>query len=934
MRGIPWAVRNLFCLSALLAAGGTGSVGNCASVEVHYAVAGGDRLVAECSDLRAAQMKVRKLKRQGKLAGPVEVVLRHGVYPIVEPLRFTPEDSGTKQAPITYRAEPAGAATISGGIPIKGWRREGGGVWRAEVPEIRGRKPCFRQLFVDGRRAVRARSPNRGFFHTAGLIKKPEHTRRQADGFYYAGNDLSEALAADPDLLLVAYQSWLSRQYRVKRFVLKEKSVYVEPQMDIVRCRSRYLVENSPLCLDAPGEWYLDRRTGVVRYIPLPGEDMRKARVVVPVTPALLQFQGDPENGAYVEHLRFHGLRFEYADWKPQGHSLSGMQARIPMGFEDPEVVLESGAVAAIGLRHTSIEDCEITRVGAHAVVLLQGCCDNVVRKCHMHDLGGGGVYLFWAVPQPKGRPSWRPRGEFDHIVRNTLDNCYIHDMTHVFHGSVGVLTGPCAADNRITRNEISHGDYTGISLGWGWSAAQNRGYFQDGNLAEYNHVHHLMNYLLNDGGGIYLLGWQKGARVCYNWVHDIRHDPLGHGAKGIYPDQGTSGVLFEGNVVHDTEQGFGGNGGHECIVRNNIFACSRKSGVIGGSKLWSEQVKNNPHPLKFERNIVYQPDGRAMFMRTGYRPDEQVSTNNIYWAGPDTAEQPSFSGAKTRFATFADWQAKGHDAESILADPLFVDAGKRDFRLRSESPALERGFQETDLAEVGLYGDRAWTSLPERAKHAPIAPLPGPGGFTWTYEDELPSRTPTHSGELVIGPDELQHRIEVAESAAGAVGRYLRVVEGKNLHHSFYPFLHYPVGVDAGRVRASFRVKMPAANPSSMYFQFRDHHNPGNKYYQTGPHVEINAAGMLTATPQSGVRLELPRDTWVLVEMDFKLGHQKPKTFELSVTVPGQSPQRFADIPYKDPGFLQAGDVYLVSRGPDGGEFLIDDVCVSTAAE
>lgn len=885
----------------------------------------------EYHDLETAQAKVRELKNQGKLTEPVEVVLPEGTYTLSEPLRFTPEDSGTETAPITYRAEKPGTVTISGGRHITGWQPGEHGAWQALLPEVRDGKLYFRQLFVNGRRATRARSPNQGFYYTTGLIKKPEHTHRQADGFYFAGDAITAETAADPDMLLVVYQSWLSRQYRLKEFKPEIKAVTTEPEMDIYRERSRFLVENTLECLDAPGEWYLDRKTGIVRYIPFPGEDMTTTTVIAPVTRSLLQFKGNPEAGEYVEYLHFRGIRFAHADWTVAGRSITNGQGRCPMGFEDPDVVLESGAISAIGLRHSAIENCEITQVGAHALCLLGGCTDNTVSKCHIHNLGGGGVYLYWSVPQPGKRPSWNPRGDFDHVEHNTVDNCYIHDMTHIFNGSVGILTGPCAAYNRITHNEVSYGDYTGISIGWGWSANKKSGQYQDGNVVEYNHVHHVMNYLLDDGGAIYLLGWQKDARICYNWIHDVRHDPLGHGAKGIYPDQGTSGVLFEGNIVHDVVQGFGGNGGHESMVRNNIFACSQKSGVIGGGKFWTDQVRLNPNPIVFENNILYQQDATAMLMRTGYAPDVQISRNNVYWAGPDAVNAPLFSGADLNFVTFTEWQAAGHDTGSVMADPLFVDAAGRDFRLRPESPALKMGFIQTDISKVGLYGDSEWVNLPKTVKHAPIAPLPGPGGLEWTYEDEVAGAPPVHSGHLAPGPAELEHGILVTNEDAASGSNCLKFSEGKNSERGFFPFLYYAVGVSEGPVNVSFRIKMLSATPSAMYLEFRDYNNVGNKHYQAGPHIEINPQGILKATEGADVSLQLPRDQWIDLGMTFSTGVNAPKTFDLTVAWPGAAPKTCRALPFVDAGFTEAGDIYIVSTGPDGGVFLIDDVRIST---
>ncbi|MDD4869289.1 MAG: right-handed parallel beta-helix repeat-containing protein [Kiritimatiellae bacterium] len=921
---------NLTYALALLVLYGTGCVETRAPVTVTCTLPNGVQVLAECQDIRAAQMKLRELKKQGKFTGPIEVVLRKGVYSITEPLRFTSEDSGTEQASITYRAEKPGTVTVSGGRQITGWCPESNGVWRADVPEVREGKLYFRQMFIDGRRAVRARSPNTGFYHTTGLIREPGSKPRKADGIYYAGNDMTESIASSPDTMLTVYQSWMSHQYRVKVFKPETKAVFLDPEMDVTRTRSRYVVENAPACLDTPGEWFLDRQTGIVRYIPLPGEDMQKIMVIVPVTPSLLQFKGDPEHGACVEYLHFKGITFAEADWSPQGRSIGGSQAWCPTGFDTPDIALESGAISAIGLKHTSIEECEITRVGEHAVVLMQGCANNLVRKCHMHDLGGGGVYLFWAVPNKEKRAGWSPRNAYDTIVSNVIDNCYIHDMTYVFNGAVGVLTGPCAAYNRITHNEVSHGDYTGISIGWGWSANKNAGFFQYGNVVENNNVHHVMNYLLDDGGGIYLLGWQKGTRICRNWIHDVRHDTLGHGAKGIYPDEGTSGVLFEGNVVHDVVQAFGGNGGHECVVRNNIFAFFQKSGVIGGGRLFEPGLKYNPNPLVFEHNIIYEEGGNAMLMRTNYRPDVQVSSNNVYWAGAANASAPLFSGAGQQFVTFADWQTNGHDVGSVMADPLFVNATGRDLRLHPDSPALKMGFKQTDLSSIGLYGDREWTSLPGKTRHAPIVPLPGPGGFEWTYEDEMAGVVPVHSGQLAQGYSNQQQRIVVTDTDAISGKHSLMFVEGKKTDR--HPHLYYPIGVDNGSIRASIHIKIPSTTPSAMYLEFRDSNNAGSKHFQTGPRIQIDVQGVLTTTTNASVNLKLPRDVWILLDMAFDLGNGMAKTFDLTVTVPGQSPQIFRQVPYMDPGFMQVGDIYIVSSGPPGGVFLIDDVRVSTS--
>jgi hypothetical protein len=176
---------------------------------------------------------------------------------------------------------------------------------------------------------------------------------------------------------------------------------------------------------------------------------------------------------------------------------------------------------------------------------------------------------------------------------------------------------------------------------------------------------------------------------------------------------------LVENNLVYNTQSGglMFNNGGHAHVIRNNIFAMSADYG------LWPYSEKR---PSTFERNVVYLTQGtllipygeRSLKERLAAKEPLGQWDKNVYW----------HSGGADRLQfyrrSFAEWQALGLDGNSRLADPQFVDADARDFRLKPGSPALELGFQPLDISTVGLYGDPAWAN---QVRHAacPCRPLP-----------------------------------------------------------------------------------------------------------------------------------------------------------------------------------------------------------------
>ena len=520
----------------------------------------------------ASVQKARDIIREIKAATggstkPVTIMLRGGVYPQAETIVFTAADSGTKECPVTYQAYPGEKPVISGGDVIRGWQRDDseqsqtrcdGKLWQASVPAAKtGGKRRFNQLFVNGGRRTRARVPNKGsFLRTDGPISKGN-----ARGFYFHEGDVREWDDLR-EIIFVVYHSWETSIHHVRSVDTEACLVELhEPApwaMGHWERQQRYYVENVFEELDEPGEWYLNRVTGTLYYYPLPGETMEDVEVVAPaLTSTLVSFSGNASKDEIIEHVHFRGISFL--------HSNANLRRLRNPGQGE---IYQPGLIMATGLRNASFEDCTIAHTGAHAIWLAAGCEDNRVQRCHIHDLGGGGVYIGGGWGLHETTPAQR-------IV---VDNNFIHDGAHLFHGAHGVWIGR-SSYNAVTHNEISNFDYSGISCGWSWGFQPSSAHH---NILDYNHIHHLGNGDgLSDMGGIYTLGISPGTTERYNHMHHVySYAHVSHGS-GVYPDEGSSEILVENNLVYRVRtcplfQHYG----KDNIVRNNILAFGGKGQI------------------------------------------------------------------------------------------------------------------------------------------------------------------------------------------------------------------------------------------------------------------------------------------------------------------------------------------------------------------
>ena len=631
--------------------------------------------------LERARDAIRQLKTSASLKTPVIIMVRGGEYYRTEPIVIRPEDSGTKECPVIYTAYPGEKPIIHGGKRITGWKRGKGNIWFAKVPEVKAGTWYFRQLFINGKRCRRARTPNEG------ILKITGGAEPKLQAFQFKPGDIKKKWTNIEDVEIIITQIWMAARLLIDRIDEINNTVWLTgSSWRPLTWNSGYFVENVYEGLDEPGEWYLNRETGIVYYMPRPGEDMNTAEIIAPVTDQLVRFEGDVDKGQYVQYVTFKDLAFKYTSWNMPEKGYAYPQAEV--GGHPNSTYMDTtnvgSAIYANGIRHCSLENNEIAHLGTWGIELWQGCKDNQIVGNHFYDIGAGGIKIGdWFAGYIE--PLQTETNEFETGNTTISDNIF-HDGCRVYLGAPAVWIG-MSSDNIIAHNEISGYWQWAVSVGWRWDLSP-KGLTRN-NIIEYNHIHDFgKGDYLNAHAAIYTLGLSPGTVVRCNLIHHITSWTV-----GIALDAGSGGILVEKNIVHHVPLGFHFNYG--CvgnIILNNIFALTDTSALF---RYGDRPPKGTINTNMSYRNIHYWKTGRLFFDRFDWPDFNTIRDYNLYF---------DITGKPIKFVndTFEEWKAKGLDVNSLIADPLFVDPENGDFTLKPGSPAFKLGFKPIDLKSVG----------------------------------------------------------------------------------------------------------------------------------------------------------------------------------------------------------------------------------------
>ena len=504
--------------------------------------------------VRRAQ-EVARHKIAAGLEEPLTVFLREGVYELSGTLRFTPQDSGTPVAPVTYASAPGETAVLSGGRRILGWKAGNDGRWRVNLPQVKEGKWFFRQLTVDGQRAIRSRWPNKD-----GELRI-QSLKNGVKEFTF-NKQLPEKIVPGNDAELVIYNNWsiirgLITDAETRQVTTANAMGWIGLEVTSASRGKPAFVENVQGFIDQPGEWYLSRTTGDLVYFAQKGEDPNKAVVVAPILEQVITIAGTSTEP--VRNLHFKRLDFKHTRFPLPSVGYNEIQAAHYGTTTKSRVYVQPVAVECVYAEDCRFEQCRFAHLNSSGIGFGPGCRKNAVIGCTLEDIGGNGVMIGW---RGKGKLATCPHFPGTQIsadwaapddvpVGNEITNCHVTRCGEDSKGAVGIFVA-FSADTRIFGNHIHDMPYTGVSIGYRWDTSTTS---HIRCIVEQNHIHDVVK-VLADGGGIYTLGYQPGTVLRGNHIHDVHRSPFAHGGSpnnGFFLDEGSKGYLLEENVVYAT---------------------------------------------------------------------------------------------------------------------------------------------------------------------------------------------------------------------------------------------------------------------------------------------------------------------------------------------------------------------------------------------
>ena len=689
--------------------------------------------------MEAARDRVRQQKKYNDTKKPkVVIYLREGVYERAETFELDQRDSGTKSTPIIYKAYPGEEVTIIGGkqIPVVAVKSVTDQNVLARIIEEDARKkvlqvdlrsqgitdfgeirphgfrrpyiPAHMELFVDDMPMRLAQWPNPGEPRIPvgkvldkGSVPRNDDFSDRGGKFHYNTERPESWKKADNVWIYGLFRhGYADDTVKIKSFDHDEKIIEtVHPHMygyASGKSWNSWYALNLLEEIDQPGEYYVDRKLGVLYFYPPKQFDRKQSRIQISILEdPMVAMEG--ASYVYFEDITFECTRGMgvYIE-RGEGCRINGCTLRnmgmvavcVGRGTEDLEHYAHAGtAVPAsrkLGSWHEHIYD--------NPAYDRQGGKDHGIISCDIYNIASGGVSLGGG-----SRKTLNPAGNF-------VRNCHIYNFNRLdktYRAGINID----GVGNKIQHCLIHDCPNNAIYL------------HGNSHIVEYNEVHHAV--MDADDMGAFYMGRdpsEYGNMIRYNFFHHIGRHQGGHGTQAIFFDDGATGTTVHGNVIYKTSgSALKCHGAIDNIYTNNILIDNRSCdpGNGWGAKRWHDYYGTSTDKGYLNERLRKHVDILESPYSTSY-PElaGRYKSPLSDWHGNILQRNVSVRSGSIR----QDGEYR-KDNWTTDKDPGFEDMIRGDFTLRSDSSVFEKihGFEPVPFAKMGLYKNFYRRELPKR---------------------------------------------------------------------------------------------------------------------------------------------------------------------------------------------------------------------------
>ena len=475
--------------------------------------------------------------RNAALTRDLHVWLHDGTYALADTFALTAADSGSNGHAVVYEALSGANPVFSGGTTLTGsWSVSDAAHDVHRIGVAAGLRS--RSVYVNGWRAVRAR----GATLPAGFVQT-------ATG--YTAPDATMAAWSRPSILeVVGLHAWKSFRCGVASIAGRAITMR-EPCWTNARSQPGFGLElpqwfeNAPELLDEPGEFFLDDAANALFYVPRSADDLAHATVTVPTLETLMTVRGTLDAPAH--DIVFRHVTFAYTTWL-QPSSADGypcLQSGVILAGSPGRAMKTPAAVAVAAAHDVTFDGCAFEHLGEAGLSFDGGSHDDLVVGCRFEDLSGTSVSIGDVTHETDHHPT-----DLRTVNRAiTVRDSFITRVGAEFFDAPGVFVG-YTDGTVLDHDDIFDVPYTGITAGWGWGSVDPlAGHYTTPSISRNNAItHNVVSHhmrMLEDGGGIYVLGAQPGAVMNGNWLANQGH-PYG----ALYLDNGTQFFTVTNNLV------------------------------------------------------------------------------------------------------------------------------------------------------------------------------------------------------------------------------------------------------------------------------------------------------------------------------------------------------------------------------------------------